>query len=202
MNKNNTSAKWMQLETMLQETPEKVKAPNTAKASSRNANVRLFRFVRDPNGTENPYRSLNGLSSFTPDSSKSKKKFFAAGSKNDTEDSKGSLNNLPVGSLNNVENDTEFDSIVPSKPATSIGSNLQGHRKSDAFIIRKNQKRYSVNSDHGSLNQLEALYKISEAICGMGEGLFRTLFRKKCEVCIEILSLIITCKGYGYYSWR
>jgi len=205
MNKEH-SKKWAQLETMLYDTPEKVKAPLTAKASSRLGLPKnnVFKFIRTTKVHENA-RSLNSLQiPHTPDKDKSISRFGFDSDSRGNLDSRNQIDDLKAAqpikapeSFNSI-NSIEDDLIEPMsselrnkqvKESTFKRGRLQiqdtPNTVQTVIITSKNtKKKFTLkpeSSSLNSLNQLEKQYKICEPICGINEEQFRVLFKKKCE---------------------
>jgi len=198
------SKKWAELETMLYDTPEKVRAPLTAKASSRLGLPKnnVFKFIRTTKASENA-RSLNSLHiPHTPDKEKSISRFGFDSDSRGNIDSRNQIDDLkavqPIkapesfNSINSIEEDLiEPTSTELRKPQVKESTFKRGRLQiqdtpqsvQTVIITSKNtKKKFTLKPESLSLNQLERQYKICDPICGIKEGQFRILFKRKCEV--------------------
>ena len=182
--------KWNQLENMLFETPEKMRAPHSTKASSTKAsskgypsNNRTYKFISAKNNDYALPRSLNVIRNISsPD------KIVVR------DDSDGSIENTlkiqdphaAVGSFNYLEDDLETQRMglktagsVPKRSKFTLPSTRE------TIIIRTgvSSTRRPMKMDCASMNQLDKVYRITEPVCGIDECHFQLLFRKKCQVC-------------------
>jgi len=203
MNRNNNK-KWVQLETMLFETPEKVRGPQTAKASSKLGlpKNQIFKFIRTNNPENNHPRSLNALQiPNTPEKDRSLSKFNFDSDSRGNVDSKNtadsrqnidSRNRIP-GSFNSIDEDLPPEPMSSDHKPRRESKFKRGNflspdissKKIQTIVItsRNSKKKYSMNTEYSSsLNNLERQYKISDPICGIDEIQFQALFKKKCEV--------------------
>ncbi len=201
--------KWAHLENMLYETPDKLRGPQTAKASSRLGLPQntIFKFMRNNKLSDN-VRSLNTLQlPTTPDKEKSITKF------NFDSDSRGtgSRNQIDVilhnkapesyNSLNSIDDEllepmsSELKKTVPKQSnfkKESLQIADQPHSLQTVVITSRNtKKKFNLKQVPHSMTQLERQYKNSDPICGIDEEQFSILFKKKCEVdyfCLHLIS--------------
>lgn len=199
------SDKWNKLE-MLFETPEKVKAPpQTAKASSKgNQGNRVFKFIRTGQDPELQIPkslntvSTNTLSILTPDRPKSRFAFD-----NSLKPTEAVSSTKPTGSWNSIGDDV--DGLTVEKNGTEGSKDLTVKKKflspdnKEAFIIttRMNKKYGAQKHESHSMNQMDR-FKIVDPICGIEDGQFQTLFKRKCEVYNKNRLLKLTRIGYGH----
>ncbi len=207
MNRNHNK-KWVQLETMLFETPEKQRGPQTAKASSKLGlpKNQIFKFIRTNHPEGNHPRSLNALQiPGTPEKDKSWSKFgFDSDSRGNidsknTADSKQNINSrteleskIP-GSFNSIDEDLPEPMSSDYKPKREskfktgnfLSPDVMSSKKIQTVVItsRNSKKKYSLHTEYSSsLNNLEKQYKPTDPICSIDEFHFQILFKKKCEV--------------------
>lgn len=207
------SEKWNKLEMMF-ETPEKVKAPpHTAKATSKgNQGNRVFKFIRTnqdpelnvPKSLNTVSQSQNTLSALTPDRSKVKSRFAFENSLRPTDvDSRAAIStSKPSGSWNSIGDDADGLSIEKSdtkesKDQATVKKKFLSPDSKEAFIITtRMNKKYGNKHESHSMNQMDR-FKIVDPICGIEDGQFQTLFKRKCEV-LEINLFKLTRIGHGH----